>query len=109
MCAPPPVSGEEFSLDTSSFDSVIEYSKKLADKMSELKYDMDKMKDALMSSWVGKGRNQFEKKYRLLGQQFGDLSDDMYQIYEDLMSIEESYIQADTNESKMLDGKDSRY
>lgn len=30
-----------------------------------------------MFSWAGAGRDMFEKKYRVLSQQFGDLSDDL--------------------------------
>ena len=74
-----------------------------------LKDELDGLKDNLMFTWAGKGRNTFEKKYRLLSQQLGDLKDDLRQISEDLLFMEEQYIQADTDLSKALDGKDSRY
>ena len=104
-----PVSSEEFSFDTSKFDAFIEKARSLADKMGDLKNELDELKNNLMFSWAGKGRNTFEKKYRLLSQQFGDLKDDLRQISEDLLYMEEQYIQADTDLSKTLDGKDSRY
>ena len=103
------VSQEEFKLDTSNFDSVIEKSRSLSNTMGTLKNELDKLKDNLMTSWAGQGRNTFEKKYRLLSQQFGDLKDDLRDISEALLSMEEDYIQADTDLAKALDGKDSRY
>ncbi len=103
------MSADTFSLDTSNFDDVIEKAKKLAETMGTLKNEMDGLKSNLMFSWAGKGRNTFEKKYRLLSQQFGDLKDDLYEISESLLEIEEKYIQADTNAAKALDGKTSRY
>lgn len=109
MSANARVSNEEFSLDTSNFDAVIEKSKNLANMMGDLKNELDGLKNNLMFSWSGKGRNTFEKKYRLLSQQFGDLKDDLMEISESLLSMEEQYIQADTDLAKALDGKDSRY
>lgn len=103
------VSDKEFELDTSSFDMVINSCKSLADKMSGLKNDLDDMRNELMFSWAGEGRNTFEKKYRILSQQFKDIKDDLYDISENLLSMEEQYIQADTDLAKALDGKDTRY
>jgi len=103
------VSDEEFSLDTSNFDYVAKLSKDLAEKMEELKSGMDAMKSNLMFSWAGEGRNIFEKKYRLLSQQFGDLSDDLREISESIYAMEEEYIQADTDSAKALEGKSKRY
>ena len=103
------VSAQEFSLDTSNFDFVVKLSRDLAEKMAELRNDLDGVKSNLMFVWSGDGRNTFEKKYRLLSQQFGDLKDDLREISEGLLKMEEEYIQADTDLSKSLDGKDSRY
>jgi len=51
----------------------------------------------------------FEKKYRVLSQQFGDLSDDLRDISESIYQMEQEYIQADTDLAKALDGSDNRY
>ena len=103
------MSTDTFSLDTSNFDEVITKARTLAEKMGELKNDMDGLKSNLMFTWAGKGRNTFEKKYRLLSQQFGDLKDDLFEISESLLEIQEKYIQADTDAAKALDGKTSGY
>ena len=55
------VSDEEFSLDTSNFDSVISKARSLANKMGDLKNELDGLKNDLMFTWAGKGRNTFEK------------------------------------------------
>ncbi len=99
----------DFYLDTKKFDGVINNSKKLAEKLGTLKNDVDREKRSLMDSWVGVGRNEFEKKYRVMSQQFGDIRDDLYDIYEQLLSIEEAYIQQDTDNAKAMDGVTSRY
>lgn len=103
------VSDAVFELDTKSFETIIDESRELAEQLRTLKYDLDEAKNTLMWSWEGEARNTFEKKYRLLSQQLGDLKDDTWTIYEDIIAAEEAYIQADTNLAKMLDGKDSRY
>lgn len=103
------VSNEEFKLDISNFNNVVNLSRSLSEKMGDLKNNLDNLKINLMSSWVGDGRNAFEKKYRLLSQQFGDLRDDLRSISEELLKIEEEYIQADTELAKALDGKTNRY
>lgn len=103
------VSAEEFSLDTSGFASVISIADSLADKMGALKNDLDNLKNNLMFTWSGKGRNTFEKKYRLLSQQFGDLKEDLRDIAEGLKEMEQKYIQDDIDQAKALDGKSNRY
>ena len=103
------VSGEEFSLDTSNFATVISKADSLADKMGNLKNDMDNLKNNLMFTWAGKGRNTFEKKYRLLSQQFGDLKEDLRDIAEKLKEMEQEYIQGDIDLAKAIDGKSNRF
>lgn len=103
------ISADEFSLDTSNFADVISKADSLADKMAELKNDLDNLKNNLMFTWAGKGRNTFEKKYRLLSQQFGDLKEDLREIAEGLKEMEQDYIQADTDLAKSLDGTSKRY
>lgn len=103
------VSGSEFYLDTASFDEAAKLCKDLAEKMTSLKNTMDGKKSNLMFSWAGAGRDMFERKYRVLSQQFGDLSDDLRDISESIYQMEQEYIQADTDLAKALDGSDNRY
>jgi|GEM_PF-450785 len=102
------VSDADFNLDTKSFDEAARLSKELAEKMKDIKDTMDGAKNNLMFSWIGDGRDMFEKKYRVLSQQFGDISDDLREISESIYEMEQEYIQADVELAKGLEGKDNR-
>jgi len=103
------VSSETFSLDTSYFADFISKADSLAEKMENLKSDLDTFNATLLQTWAGAGRNTFQTKYRLLSQQFGDLKEDLRDISDNLKSIEQEYIQRDTDLAKAMDGMDSRY
>ena len=103
------VSDGDFRLDTGSFDQAAKSCKEIAEKMDSLKNEMDSMKANLMFTWAGAGRDMFEKKYRILSQQFGDLRDDLWEISESIYDMEQEYIQADTDLAKALEGVDNRY
>lgn len=102
-------SSGEFSLDTKSFSSAAEKAKTLANEMEDMQSECDKEIDALLFSWAGKGRNSFEKKYHIFKQQLRDLKNGLWDLYEDIIAAEESYIQADVDSAKALDGKTARY
>lgn len=102
------VSSDEFQLDTSGMSKVADQCKQLAERMRSLKDDLVSAKDALLWTWVGEGRNEYEKQFRLLVQQFSDIIGDTWNMYEKLLSAEESYLQADTDAAKQLEGKTGR-
>ena len=103
------VSQDEFEFDTVRFRIVINNADALADKMNELKKELDNLNSKLMFTWSGEGRNTFEKKYRLLSQQLGDMKEDLREIAEELKTAEQAYIQYDVDLAKAIDGKDSRF
>ena len=103
------VSQEEFKLDTKEMTEAIKKCKTLVEKMKELRSDLEKEKDALMFTWVGYGRNEFEKQFRILNQQFSDMIDDTWDMYENLITANESYIQADVDAQKSFDGVDRKF
>lgn len=102
-------SKHDFYLNTETFKETASLYKDLAKKMENIKKDMDEMKSNLLFTWEGEGRNMFEKKYRLLRQQFGDVSDDLREMAEDIYDMEQEYIQADTDMAKQLEGSTARY
>lgn len=99
---------EDFNLKTESMGKAAEKCKIMAEKMRGLKDELVRAKDSLLSVWVGEGRNAFEKQFRLLLQQFSDIIDDTWDMYEEIIREEGEYIQADTDAAKKLDGKDTR-
>ncbi len=99
---------DDFTLKTESMGEAAKQCKEMAEKMRGLKGDLVSAKDSLLSVWVGDGRNAFEKQFRLLLQQFSDIIDDTWDMYEEIIREEGEYIQADTDAAKKLDGKDSR-
>ena len=73
------------------------------------KYDSIKKKlgeetEKLLRNWRGKGKTQFEKEYRILMQQLTDIADIMYELRENLIDAEASYIEADIALSKQYSG-----
>lgn len=104
-----PVSDVEFRLDTKNFNTLIEKSKKLAEMMRDLKHELDNEKNNLLETWVGEGSETFQTKYRQLTQQLSDLGDELFEISDKVAYDYEQYMLWDTEISKNLDGKDSRY
>lgn len=94
----------EFSLDTSSFADSAEAAKKLTEALEDAIADADRAINKLYDVWAGKGRNEFEKKYKIFEQQVADIKNGLWDLYEDIVAAEEGYIQADTDAAKQLDG-----
>lgn len=93
-----------FKLDTSPFADAANATKKLATVLEEAIANADKAINALYGDWSGKGRNEFEKKYKLFERQVGDIRTGLWDLYEDIVEAETNYIQADTDLAKTMDG-----
>ena len=102
-------SQQEFTLDTSSMAATAEHCKKLYETLQDWRTDMEEKKNQLLWTWIGKGRNEFEKQYRLLNQQLSDIIDDTKDMYEKIIDAEEAYIQADVDAAKQADGVDNKF
>ena len=98
------MSAGDFVLNTESMDEAANSCQELSDKMKTLKDDLISAETALLSCWSGKGRNAFEKQFRLLKNQLGDITDTLMETGEKILTAEQSYIQADTDAAKQLDG-----
>lgn len=102
-------SGDTFHLDTKNFNELITSSRDLAEKMRDLKFDLEGYKNSLVRDWIGDGSNTFQKKFNVLMQQLTDLKDDLYEISDKIASDYEQYMQWDTNAAKTQDGTSNRY
>lgn len=103
------VTQAEFNLDTKRMSDATQKCETLVKKMRDLRSELEKTKNDLLFSWAGYGRNEFEKQYRILNQQFSDMIDDTWEMYENLIAAEESYIAADVEAQKALDGVDRKF
>lgn len=82
-------------------DAALAFQKNI-DNFSEAKRKVEKATTKLLSTWAGKGRNEFEVQYKLLFGQLGDIEDALYDIYEALVDSETAYYDADEETSKQL-------
>ena len=64
--------------------------------------DMKKHTSTLLSTWDGKGRDQFETQFTLMERQLNDISDVLYEIYEALVDAQGAYIDADEAVGKQI-------
>ena len=99
---------DNFSLDTSSMQDIIVASKSLAEQMSELKNDLASIETDLLFHWAGEGRNTFEKQFHLLTNEFEDINQDIWDIYEKMVAAEGEYLQADVDIAKSEEGVKNR-
>lgn len=97
----------QFSLDTSSFADAANSTKQLAQDLEKAITAADKAINGLYGVWSGKGRNEFEKKYKIFEQQVADIRTGLWDLYEDIVAAEEGYIQADTDAAKQMAGTQS--
>lgn len=101
------VFGETFLLDTKCMDQAAADCTKLAEIMRELKQTLRDYKDNLIESWHGEGSRAFQSKYHMVEQQLADLKDELFDMAEAIYVAEDTYIQADMDTAKLLDGVDS--
>lgn len=63
---------------------------------------MEKTTMDLLDTWDGKGRNRFETEYDKMKMQLKDISDALYDIYNDLVDATAAYIDGDEAAAKQL-------
>lgn len=87
-------------IDTSNFPDALESIKTMAKEMEDIVDNLNGYKEKLLKNWVGKGRNQFEKTYKVMLRKLEDGRDVTWDMYEDLISAQEELIQADVDIAK---------
>lgn len=95
---------EEFKLNTDAIANVEVSIKNLVDELKDLKKDVDDYKANMLMDWVGEGRNEFEKTYNLISRKFIDQIDCAWDLYEELITAHEAYIQTDVDLAKTEEG-----
>jgi|GEM_PF-2375603 len=84
-------------VDTSKFPEAIESIETMARSMETLVNDFNDYKAAILKNWAGDGRNQFEKSYNVLIKKLEDGRDITWDMYENLIAVQETLEQADVD------------
>ena len=87
-------------IDTSNFPAALDSIKNMAKSMENVVNSLNDYKGEIISSWVGKGRDQFEKSYHIMQRKLKDGSDMTWDIYENLIQAQTELIQADVDAAK---------
>lgn len=96
------MSAQFISLDTSGF---VATEKAISDNITLFNAQVQKMRRTstnLLSTWQGKGRNEFETQMTLMMSKLDDISDDLYDMYNALVKAEKEYIDADEAKAKEM-------
>lgn len=94
----------EFSLDTSSFADSANAAERLANTLEDAIAAANRAMGTLYDDWVGKGRNEFEKKYKVFERQVSDIKNGLWDLQEDIVTAETAYIEADLELAKQQSG-----
>lgn len=87
-------------INTSNFPDALESIKTMAKEMEEIVDNLNGYKENLLKNWFGKGRNQFERTYKVMLRKLEDGRDVTWDMYEDLISAQEELIQTDVDIAK---------
>lgn len=91
-------------IDTSNFPAALQSIKTMAKTMENVTNTLNDYRSDITDSWVGKGRNQFEKSYTIMQRKLKDGSDMTWDIYENLIKAQGELMQADVDAAKASRG-----
>lgn len=94
------MAGGSGKVDTSHFADAYTSIETMANSMKDVVDNLNDYKADIIDNWVGKGRNQFEKSYKVLLRKMKDGTDITWDIYENLLKAEGELIQADIDAAK---------
>ncbi|WP_346894402.1 WXG100 family type VII secretion target [Clostridium sp. UBA7503] len=89
-------------LDTERMSETVQTFKNEISNFEKTKLDIERATNDLLKDWVGKGRNSFEKKYKLLYGQLKDIEESLEEFYEALVESQSSYYDADEEFAKKI-------
>ncbi len=87
-------------IDTSHFADAYTSIETMAKSMETVVDDLNDYKADIINNWVGDGRAQFEKSYKVLLRKLKDGTDITWDVYENLLKAEGELIQADVDAAK---------
>ena len=89
-------------LDTSGFEDACNKFKESGRAYTASLKRLEKASNALLDSWDGKGRKEYEYQYKLLKGKLEDISDDLYDMYDALLEAKVTYMEADEEMAKAI-------
>lgn len=87
-------------VDLSNFPDALRSIEIMAKAMEDVVDNCNTYKAGIIENWVGQGRNQFEKSYRIMIRKLKDGADVTWDMYENLIEIQGRLIQADVDAAK---------
>lgn len=69
---------------------------------NEIKTKVQNTVSALLKTWNGEGKKQYEYDYDILYRQLEDIGDVLYELYDALVEAEAAYIKADEQLAKQM-------
>ena len=93
------------SIEYLNTQTITDTYEKVRTNIKEFDNCVDRMEKAtadLLDTWDGKGRNRFETEYEKMKMQLKDISDALYDIYNDLVDATAAYIDGDEAAAKQL-------
>lgn len=73
------------------------------DQYNQVLGDIEKKTAALLIDWHGEGKTAFEKDYTTVYRQLQDISDVMYELRDQLIDAEATYIKTDEEIAKSIE------
>lgn len=83
-------------------DAALAFSSQIKE-LEKHKKNVQTATETLLNNWQGEGKDCFEKQYRLLFGQLSDITDSLYNIYDDLVESGKSYVDADEQMKKSME------
>lgn len=90
------------SLDTSGFAEAEQAASDAITAFNNTLKKMQSVTNNILDSWIGEGRNEFATQVTLINSKLGDISDELYDLYEAIVQAEKTYIDADQAIAKEL-------
>ena len=90
-------------LDTNQFSETVRDISQAITKYNEIIGTVKSQTDRLRTSWEGEGETQFEKDYMTIYRQLNDISDILYELYNDIVDAQVAYLEADAATAKEIE------
>lgn len=82
-------------VDTEHFSDVELAAKTIAEEVQDLTVKLSRIRTEVEANWKGDGASEFDTLFSCVKLQVDDISDDFWDLYEELCDIEGGYLEGD--------------